>query len=121
MRADSALAFTPQTDTAGGVSDSYVSDPANPVPYRARPILPSFTEGSTWSRWLVDDQRFLRGRQDVLSWKTAPLTEDVTIAGAISAHLFASTTGSDGDWIVKLIDVYPETESGRFRRSAGTS
>jgi len=56
----------------------------------------------------VDDQRFLRGRKDVLSWKTPPLANDVVIAGAISAHLFASTTGSDGDWIVKLIDVYPE-------------
>jgi uncharacterized protein len=108
VRADSQLAFAPQTSTSGSVSDSYVSDPANPVPYRARPILPTYGEGSTWSRWLMDDQRFLRGRKDVLSWKTPPLTDDVVIAGAISAHLFASTTGSDGDWIVKLIDVYPE-------------
>ena len=108
VRADSQLAFTPQTTTSGSVSESYVSDPANPVPYRARPILPTYGEGSTWSRWLMDDQRFLNGRKDVLSWKTAPLDSDVVIAGAISAHLFASTTGSDGDWIVKLIDVYPE-------------
>jgi uncharacterized protein len=108
VRADSQLAFAPQTSTSGSVSDSYVSDPAKPVPYRARPILPTYGDGSTWSRWLVDDQRFLRGRRDVLSWKTPPLTNDVVIAGAISAHLFASTTGSDADWIVKLIDVYPE-------------
>ena len=108
VRADSQLAFAPQTSASGSVSESYVSDPASPVPYRARPILPTYGEGSTWSRWLVDDQRFLNGRKDVLSWKTAPLDSDVVIAGAISAHLFASTTGSDGDWIVKLIDVYPE-------------
>ncbi|MEP7065003.1 MAG: CocE/NonD family hydrolase [Gemmatimonadota bacterium] len=103
--ADGQLAFTPPADSA---ADAYLSDPANPVPYRARPILPTYGDGSTWSRWLVDDQRFLNGRQDVLSWKTPPLTDDVVIAGAISAHLFASTTGSDADWIVKLIDVYPD-------------
>jgi len=108
VHADSQLAFAPPTAASGSASDSYVSDPANPVPYRARPILPTYGDGSTWSTWLVDDQRFLHGRPDVLSWKTAPLTNDVVIAGAISAHLFASTTGSDGDWIVKLIDVYPD-------------
>jgi putative CocE/NonD family hydrolase len=108
VRADSQLAFAPQAGASGGASDSYVSDPANPVPYRARPIRPTFGDGSTWSRWLVDDQRFLHGRPDVLNWKTPPLAEDVVVAGAISAHLFASTTGSDADWIVKLIDVYPE-------------
>jgi len=108
VRANSQLAFTPQTDSTVSSSDSYVSDPADPVPYRARPILPTYGDGSTWSRWLVDDQRFLRGRKDVLSWKTEPLANDVVVAGAIAAHLFASTTGSDGDWIVKLIDVYPE-------------
>jgi putative CocE/NonD family hydrolase len=108
VRADSGLAFAPQPSSAGGDSDSYVSDPANPVPYRARPILPTYGDGSTWSRWLVDDQRFLRGRTDVLSWHTPPLTDDVVIAGKIAAHLFASTTGSDGDFIVKLIDEYPE-------------
>jgi putative CocE/NonD family hydrolase len=107
--ADSGLAFTPQAAAAGADSDSYVSDPANPVPYRKRPILPTYGDGSTWSRWLVDDQQFLEGRSDVLSWKTPPLTKDVVIAGKIAAHLFASTTGSDGDFIVKLIDEYPAT------------
>lgn len=92
----------------GEAFDAYVSDPANPVPYRQRPILPSFTGGSTWSRWLVDDQRFLRGRNDVVSWQTPPLKEAVSIAGQITAHLFAATSGSDADWVVKLIDVYPE-------------
>jgi len=92
----------------GEAFDAYVSDPANPVPYRQRPILPSFTGGSTWSRWLVDDQRFLRGRNDIVSWQTPPLKEAVSIAGQITAHLFAATSGSDADWVVKLIDVYPE-------------
>ena len=106
-RAGRQLSFTKPTDRAGVGFDSYVSDPANPVPYRARPIRPSFTSGSTWSRWLVDDQAFLDGRSDVLTWRTAPLASDVVISGQITAHLFASTTGSDADWVVKLIDVYP--------------
>ncbi len=88
--------------------DAYISDPANPVPYRARPIRPTWGAGSTWSRWLVDDQRFAQDRPDVLAWETAPLEEDVVIAGRVMANLFASTTGTDADWIVKLIDVYPE-------------
>jgi putative CocE/NonD family hydrolase len=89
--------------------DEFVSDPAHPVPYRQRPIQPTyFPGGSRWSTWLVEDQRFVDDRPDVLSWETAPLEQDVTIAGEIRAHLFASTTGSDADWIVKLIDVYPE-------------
>ena len=96
--------------------DKYVSDPANPVPYRARPIRPLFTSSSTWSRWLMDDQRFLKGRADVVNWETAPLTEDLVVAGSVMAHLFASTTGSDADWVVKLIDVYPETEPDTLLR-----
>ncbi len=92
----------------GEAFDSYVSDPANPVPYRKLPIPPTFGAGSTWSRWLVDDQRFLEGRSDVLSWKTEPLTDDVSIAGDIAAHLVAATSGSDADWVVKLIDVFPD-------------
>jgi len=96
------------TERAGSDFDTYVSDPANPVPYRARPILPLFGRGSTWSTWLVDDQRFAQDRPDVIAWETPPLEEDVVIAGDIVARLFASTTGSDADWVVKLIDVYPE-------------
>lgn len=92
------LSFDPPAGVRDGGFDSYVSDPSNPVPYRERPIRPSFTQGSTWSRWLVDDQRFLKGRNDVVNWTTEPLAEDVTIAGNVSAHLFASTTGSDADW-----------------------
>jgi len=109
--ADHELSLDPPRDTGAAAVDSYVSDPAHPVPYRARPILPTYGKGSSWSRWLVDDQRFLQGRPDVMSWTTAPLTQDVVVSGAIKAHLFASTTGSDVDWIVKLIDVYPEQDA----------
>ena len=73
---------------------------------RSRPTY--FPGGSRWSTWLVEDQRFVDDRADVLSWETAPLEADVSIAGEVIAKLFASTTGSDADWIVKLIDVYPE-------------
>jgi len=106
---DELLSFEkPVADGEAGW-DSYVSDPAAPVPYRHRPIQATyFPGGSKWSTWLVEDQRFADDRPDVLSWETEPLTEDVTIAGEVVAHLFASTTGSDADWVVKLIDVYPE-------------
>jgi len=106
-QANGLLSFDAPSER-GEAFDAYVSDPANPVPYRARPILPSFTGPSTWGRWLVDDQRFLAGRNDVVSWQTPPLTEDVSVAGQLTAHLFAATSGTDGDWVVKLIDVYPD-------------
>ena len=109
FRANHELSFDPPPDRSADAFDAYVSDPANPVPYRPRPILPTYGQGSTWSRWLVDDQRFLNDRKDVVSWTTTPLTDDVVIAGNIAAHLRASTTGSDADWVVKLIDVYPES------------
>jgi uncharacterized protein len=109
LRANKGLSFDAPTDRSNKAFDSYVSDPANPVPYRKRPIMPLFAgAGNTWSRWLVDDQRFDNDRPDVAIWETPPLERDVVIAGAIAAHLFASTTGSDADWVVKLIDVYPE-------------
>ncbi len=89
--------------------DEYVSDPEHPVPYRHRPIQATyFSGGSKWSTWLVEDQRFVDDRSDVLSWESDVLEGDLTIAGEVVAHLFTSTTGSDADWIVKLIDVYPE-------------
>ena len=97
-------------DAAAPAYDEFVSDPAHPVPYRQRPIQPTyFPGGSKWSTWLVEDQRFVDDRPDVLSWESRVLTEDVSIAGEVVAHIFASTTGSDADWIVKLIDVYPES------------
>jgi putative CocE/NonD family hydrolase len=99
---------TPST-TIETAFDAYQSDPAFPVPYRHRPIQATyFPGGSRWPTWLVEDQRFVDDRPDVLSWETGPLDRDLSIAGEVVAHLFASTTGSDADWIVKLIDVYPE-------------
>jgi putative CocE/NonD family hydrolase len=88
-------------------SDSYVSDPANPVPYRPRPVRPTYP-GPEWRVWMVEDQRFANDRPDVLGWVTEPLKEDVVVAGPLNTRLFASTTGSDCDWVVRLIDVYPE-------------
>jgi len=89
--------------------DAYISDPADPVPYRKRPIEATYDpKGSGWYTWLVSDQRFVANRKDVLKWQTDVLAEDVTISGDIIAHLFASTTGTDSDWVVKLIDVYPD-------------
>jgi putative CocE/NonD family hydrolase len=103
-----SLSFQKPTSVAPAF-DSYVSDPAHPVPYRQRPIQATyFPGGSKWSTWLLEDQRFVDDRLDVLSFESAPLAQDVTIAGEVIADLFASTTGSDADWIVKLIDVYPE-------------
>jgi uncharacterized protein len=95
--------------------DSYLSDPDHPVPYRQRPIQPTYGAGSTWSTWLLEDQRFVYLRPDTAAWSTEPLVEDVTVAGDIIARLFASTTGTDSDWIVKLIDVYPESYPGDSR------
>ncbi len=99
----------PPADEHLEAHDSYVSDPKHPVPYRHRPVEGTyFPHGSRWSTWLVEDQRFVDDRADVLSWETEPLAEDVTIAGEVLAKLFVSTTGTDADYIVKLIDVYPE-------------
>ncbi|PYS21637.1 MAG: X-Pro dipeptidyl-peptidase [Acidobacteria bacterium] len=86
----------------------YVSDPTNPVPYRNRPIQPTYGRGSSWYTWLVQDQKFLEGRRDVLSWKSEVLDSDLTIDGEVMAHMFASTSGTDSDWVVKLVDVYPD-------------
>lgn len=85
----------------------YVSDPANPVPYRHRPIQATYSEGSKWYTWMVEDQRFVSDRSDVATWSTPPLDRDITVAGDVIADLFASTSGTDADWVVKLIDEYP--------------
>jgi putative CocE/NonD family hydrolase len=87
--------------------DEYLSDPAKPVPYRNRPTLASGAAESTWGEWLMDDQRQAASRPDVLVYETEPLTEPLRVAGEPWARLFASTTGSDADWVVKLIDVWP--------------
>ncbi len=105
FHAGGKLSFDPPQESDG--FDSYVSDPAHPAPYRHRPVSPTYPGGG-WPVWLVEDQRFVENRPDVLTWETDPLRQDVRIAGDIVAQLFASTTGTDSDWVVKLIDVYPE-------------
>jgi uncharacterized protein len=89
--------------------EEYVSDPAKPVPYLSRPVQPfGYGDGSTWSTWLVTDQRQPAARPDVLSFVSDKLTQPLKIAGQPMVHLTASTSGSDSDWVVKLIDVYPD-------------
>jgi hypothetical protein len=108
MRAGGELSFDPPTSDEAEAYDSYISDPARPVPYRHRPISPTYPGGG-WPTWLVEDQRFVDNRPDVLTWQTAPLKNELKIAGDIVARIFASTSGGDCDWVIKLIDVYPET------------
>jgi len=86
---------------------SYVSDPANPVPYRHRPIQETYSEGSQWGNWLVEDQRFVTDRKDVAVWKLPVLKKDLVLTGEVIADIYASTTGTDNDLVVKLIDQYP--------------
>ena len=107
---DGKLSFDPPKSATQQSFDSYVSDPAHPVPYRHRPIDMTYPEDHPggWYTWLLEDQRFVDHRPDVLTWQTDELTQDMTLAGQVTAKLFASSTGSDSDWIVKLIDVYPE-------------
>jgi uncharacterized protein len=110
FREDGGLSFDPPQTGSAQAFDAYPSDPAHPVPNRARPVdmtYPGDHRGN-WYTWLVQDQRFVDQRADVATWQTGELQEDVTAAGEVTAKLFASTTGSDSDWIVKLIDVYPE-------------
>jgi hypothetical protein len=92
----------------------WISDPAKPVPYRARPIQPvGYDHGMTWSQWLVDDQREASGRTDVAVFVTDILKEPVKISGEPAVNLIASTSGTDSDWVVKLIDVYPDEMPGQ--------
>jgi putative CocE/NonD family hydrolase len=107
FRPEGRLDFTPPPQDQEPAFDRYVSDPANPVPYRPRPVTPTYP-GPEWRVWMVEDQRFVHQRPDVLAYQTEPLKEDVTLAGPITAHLFASTSGTDSDWIVRVIDVHPE-------------
>jgi putative CocE/NonD family hydrolase len=86
---------------------SYVSDPADPVPYRHRPIQPTYSEGSQWFNWLTEDQRFVTGRKDVAAWKLPVLKKDMIVTGEVVADVFAASTGTDNDMVVKLIDEYP--------------
>jgi uncharacterized protein len=104
---DGTLSFgAPEAKTSKGYRE-YVSDPANPVPYRQRPISPTYP-GGDWRTWEVADQRFVDHRPDVLSFVSEPLDRDITVTGPVAADLFASTSGTDSDFVVKLIDVYPQ-------------
>ena len=108
LRTDGTLSFdAPRAVPKGSEYREYVSDPANPVPYRQRPISPTYP-GWDWRIWEVADQRFVENRPDVLSFVSAPLDHDLTITGEVAADIFASTSGTDADFVVKLIDVYPE-------------
>lgn len=102
------LSFTPPK-SGDAAFDEYLSDPAKPVPFRARPIQPAgYGGGVPWSQWLVDDQREASGRPDVVAFVSDVLSKPVKISGQPVANLVASTSGTDSDWIVKLIDVYPD-------------
>jgi len=109
------LKLSSSAPKAGDVAfDEYVSDPAKPVPFRARPIQPvGYGDGFTWAQWLVDDQREESGRQDVVAFVSDVLSTPLKISGQPVASLIASTSGTDSDWVVKLIDVYPDEVAGQ--------
>ena len=109
-----------------GAIATYVADPADPVPYRHRPIQATYGDDSKWRTWLVEDQRFLDDRKDIARFEGPALDEDLTVTGDVKAILEAATTGTDADWVVKLIDVYPNGQQlmiadeifrGRYRQS----
>ncbi|GGG98747.1 CocE/NonD family hydrolase [Silvibacterium dinghuense] len=102
LQANGGLWF--EKPATGEKFDEYVSDPAKPVPYVTRPV-----DGSNWRTWLVTDQRFVDGRPDVLTYVSEPLKEPMKLSGEPVVHLVASTSGTDSDWVVKLIDVQPES------------
>jgi uncharacterized protein len=105
---DKNLSFVAPSGDYGVKAAAYIADPADPIPYRHRPVQSTYGEGSTWRTWLVEDQRFVSDRKDLANFETPALTSDITVTGDVKADLFAATTGSDTDWIVKLIDVYPD-------------
>lgn len=132
-RSNYTAGFVKPGESNGSVN--YISDPAKPIPYRALPIEATYGTGSRWRSWHVEDQRFVSSRPDVISFTQDSLTENMTVTGKVKAHIFASTTASDADFVVKLIDVYPakdgknllmsgyelpvtmEVFRGRFRKS----
>lgn len=119
LHGDGGLSFEPPGERKAFTE--YISDPGKPVPYAPRPIwgfnygVPSII--SKWRTWLVEDQRFADGRPDVVTWVSEPLDKDVTIRGPVIASLYAETTGTDADWVVKLIDVYPDEDPVSFEMS----
>ena len=119
LQSGGGLSFTPPDSQAS--STEYISDPGKPVPFEPRPIwgfnygVPSII--SAWRTWLVQDQRFVDSRPDVATWISEPLEKPLTVRGSVTAKLFAETTGTDADWVVKLIDVYPDDYSPSFEMS----
>jgi len=109
VKANHTTGFTKPNSKNGSVS--YISDPAKPIPYRIQPIEATYGFGSRWYSWHVEDQRFVSSRPDVILFTTDSLKEDLTVTGKIIAHVFASTTATDADFVVKLIDVYPDIDS----------
>jgi putative CocE/NonD family hydrolase len=117
LRSDGVLTF----DAPGGGKPyrEYISDPANPVPYRARPISPTYP-GGDWPTWETDDQRFVDHRPDVLTYVSAALDKDLVMTGELAAKLYASTSGTDSDFVVKVIDVFPDNaQSPGWKEDAG--
>jgi uncharacterized protein len=113
LHADLALSFAPPKP-GDAAFEEYTSDPAKPVPFRARPIQPiGYSNGLTWAEWLVDDQREASGRPDVVAFTSEALSAPVKISGQPVANLVASTSGTDSDWVVKVIDVYPDEVAGQ--------
>jgi hypothetical protein len=104
---DGMLSWTATKTPAKAV---YVSDPANPVPYRHRPIQPTYSKDSEWFNWLTEDQRFVTGRKDLAIWRLPALKKDLVVTGEVIADIFAATSGSDNDMVVKLIDQYPDDD-----------
>jgi putative CocE/NonD family hydrolase len=118
LNAGMKLGFDPpkNSNDKNGAYEEYVSDPAKPVPFRSRPVRPvgyDVEKGLTWPLWLVDDQREASGRTDVLSFTSDVLTSPLKISGQPIANLVASTSGTDSDWVVKVIDVYPDEVAGQ--------
>jgi putative CocE/NonD family hydrolase len=101
------LSWTNSPSSTALAATSYLSDPANPVPYRHHPIQETYSKGSQWYNWLTEDQRFVTGRKDVAVWKLPVLKQDLTLTGEVLADIYAATTGTDNDLVVKLIDQYP--------------
>jgi putative CocE/NonD family hydrolase len=112
LQGDGKLSWT---DSTAQANTTYVSDPANPVPYRHRPIQPTYAEGSQWFSWMTEDQRFVTDRantsKDVAVWTLPVLKKDMVVTGEVVADIFASTSGTDNDIVVKLIDQYPDDDT----------
>jgi len=104
------------TESKTETKTTYVSDPANPIPYRHRPIQPTYGEDSQWFDWLTEDQRFVTGRTDLAVWKLPVLKKDLVVTGEVMADIFAATKGTDNDMVVKLIDEYPDDASDPHMR-----